>query len=82
MAKPISMPCLHDEWTALLINNGKGTKFNKNWVDFSFGFGNENEGLWLSNKALSVMSKIKSFYLRVDLWNANGNFRFVELYLL
>lgn len=76
--KSVELDCIHNDWTILLLNTGGQTDFNKTWAEFINGFGNVTNGLWLPNDAMFYLTKIKKYYLRIDLWNIDGQFAFAE----
>ena len=68
-----------DFWSLLLLvtnsagdilvqqNDGTGTMFNKDWIDYKTGFGQSTGKFWLGLDALRVLTMTGFYLMRFDL---------------
>ena len=52
--------------------------FNRGWLEYKFGFGNLYGEFWLGNEMFHALSSQKSYKLRVDLWDWEGQRAYAE----
>jgi len=60
-------------WTVIQRRVDGSTKFNRNWSDYKYGFGNNSNEFYFGNNTLSILGKTKGSELRVDMEDCNGN---------
>ena len=52
--------------------------FNLNWDDYKLGFGELDGEFWFGNEHLHLLTSLKSYTLRVDLEDWDGNTAYAE----
>ncbi|XP_077974134.1 ryncolin-1-like [Styela clava] len=74
-----SVNCIFDEsnaWTIIQRRMDGSVDFNRGWEDYKNGFGNPDGELWLGLNKLHKMTSGKSYSLRIDLLNWEGERRY------
>ncbi|GBL97298.1 Protein scabrous [Araneus ventricosus] len=66
-------------WT-LIQRRSKGDQdFNRNWDHYKNGFGDVSSGdFWLGNEILHQLTTDDDYTLRIDLWDSEGKYKYVE----
>ena len=54
------------------------TDFNRQWVEYKYGFGNLYGEHWLGNEVVHLMSSQRNYILRIDLWDWEGGKSYAE----
>ncbi|XP_077974235.1 tenascin-R-like [Styela clava] len=74
-----SVNCIFDEsnaWTVIQRRMDGSVDFYRGWEDYKNGFGNPDGELWLGLDKLHKMTSGKSYSLRIDLLNWEGERRY------
>ena len=61
-------------WTVILRHETSAFSFRKTWNDYKDGFGTKLSDYYLGNFLLYIMTKSRSYILRVDFYATNGRF--------
>ncbi|VDI17938.1 Hypothetical predicted protein [Mytilus galloprovincialis] len=67
-----------EQWTVIQKRLDGTTDFYKNWQEYKDGFGDVNFEYWLGNENLHKILSTKSYKLRIDLEDWNGDTRYAE----
>ena len=65
-------------WTSLLRRLDGSVGFGRNWDDFRNGFGDANGEAWLGNEYMHQLTNARSYKLRFDLEDWDGNTGYAE----
>ena len=65
-------------WTSLLRRLDGSVDFGRNWADFRNGFGDANGEAWLGNEYMHQLTNARSYKLRFDLEDWDGNTGYAE----
>ena len=68
----------HFSWTVALHRSDGSVDFNQNWDSYEAGFGSPNGEYWLGNEYLHYLTNAKSYKLRFDLEDWDGNTAYAE----
>ena len=52
--------------------------FVRKWLDYKYGFGNENGEFWIGNEMLHHLTTQNEYRLRIDIWDFEGGKVFAE----
>ncbi|CAH1224823.1 TUBA1A [Branchiostoma lanceolatum] len=65
-------------WTVIQRRQDGSVPFNKNWEEYKQGFGDVNGEYWLGNENIHLLTQQKSYTLRIDMSDWEGESRFAE----
>jgi len=65
-------------WTVLQRRKDGSVNFKRTWKEYAAGFGNLNGEFWLGNDIISALTNARSYKLRVDIGNFEGQQRYAE----
>ncbi|XP_061196321.1 ficolin-1-like [Saccostrea echinata] len=65
-------------WTVIQRRLDGSVSFNRNWSSYKYGFGSLNSEFWLGNENIHLLTKKGLTYLRVDLMENNGEWKYAE----
>jgi len=68
----------HGGWTVIQRRFDGSVNFERDWEDYSFGFGNVNTEYWIGNEILYKMTHYKNYTVRFDLWDWEDGYRYAE----
>ncbi|XP_041467386.1 techylectin-5A-like [Lytechinus variegatus] len=65
-------------WTVFQRRIDGSEDFNRNWLDYTIGFGSIGSEHWLGNDLIHRLSSQRNYELRVDLADFEGNTRYAN----
>ncbi|XP_056010014.1 fibrinogen C domain-containing protein 1-like [Ostrea edulis] len=65
-------------WTVFQKRKDGRVNFNRNWVDYKYGFGNIGGEYWLGNRRIHQLTSQGWYMLRVDMSDFAGKTRYAE----
>ncbi|KAJ8033052.1 Ficolin-1 [Holothuria leucospilota] len=74
--EPFAVYCESDthagQWTVFHRRQGGSISFQRNWTEYSSGFGFLHNEFWLGLEKLSYLTNQKEYQLRIEIRNADG----------
>ena len=65
-------------WTVVQRRHDGTLSFNRRWLEYKYGFGNNYGEFWIGNELLHLMTLQKDYVLRMDVWDWEGNRAYAE----
>lgn len=68
----------HQPWLVIQRRGTGAETFARTWEEYKAGFGSPEKEFWIGNHNLNALTSKKQYRLRLDMWDLNDVFYFVE----